>query len=108
MRELFEQNGVRIILEAKFTNKDGEKEISVSDVYDSLSVNGFMMDYTMYGVYADVGRSALLDMEIQEDGLEEYDIANVSDITEASILLEIEDENYNTIAEPKVKIEFGQ
>jgi len=105
---LFEQNGVRIISEAKFTNKDGEKEISVSDVYDSLSVNGFMMDYTMYGVYADVGRSALLDMEIQEDGLEEYDIANVSDITEASILLEIEDENYNTIAEPKVKIEFGQ
>ena len=89
MRELFEQNGVRIISEAKFTNKDGEKEISVSDVYDSLSVNGFMMDYTMYGVYAD-------------------DIANVSDITEASILLEIEDENYNTIAEPKVKIEFGQ
>ncbi|MCI8712201.1 MAG: hypothetical protein HFH23_07965 [Ruminococcus sp.] len=43
-----------------------------------------------------------------KDGVEENDIANVSDITEASILLEIEDENYNTIAEPKVKIEFGQ
>ncbi len=54
------------------------------------------------------GEAPLLTWRFGKDGVEENDIANVSDITEASILLEIEDENYNTIAEPKVKIEFGQ
>lgn len=121
--EVYNENGIRIVFK-DLLNADGgwgeethllllvenggEKKISVSDVYDSLSVNGFMMDYTMYGAYADVGKSALLDIKIREDALEENGIADVSDITEASISLEIEDENYNTIAEPKVKIEFGQ
>lgn len=121
--EVYNENGIRIIFKdllnvdtgwreethlLLLVENGGKKKIRVSDMYDSLSVNGFMMEYTMYDAYADVGRSALLDIEIWEDGLEKNDIVNVSDITEASISLEIEDENYNTIAEPKVKIEFGQ
>lgn len=122
-KEVYNENEIRIIfkelLDIPFAYRNethilllvqnnGSKKIEISDVYDSLSVNGFMMDYTMYDITADSGKSALLDIEIWEDSLEEIEVADVSDIMEAVITLKIRGENYDTIAEPKVKIEFKQ
>ncbi len=85
-------------------NKSG-KTLSVEDVYDSLSVNGFMTDYLCYGQELADGECAVFEIELEESSLEENGIASASDVKEVEVGFEISDEN-DVIDEPVVTISF--
>ena len=118
--EVYNANGVRIVSKNVF-NSDSEyskdidviflvenssgKTISISDVYDSVSVNGFMTDYIMYSVELDDGESAVIKVALAESSLEENKITSSSDITDFEIELEIES-NRDNIDEPKIIVNY--
>ncbi len=85
-------------------NKSG-KTLSIEDVYDSLSVNGFMTDYLCYGLDLADGECAVLEIELDESSLEDNKIASASAVKEVEVGFEIEDEN-DTIDEPVITISF--
>lgn len=87
------------------TNNSG-KTISIDDAYDTLSINGYMTDYYFSAVELDNGRSAMLKIELLESSLENNKIESVDDITEAEIKFIIEDEHYNDIDKPILKMTF--
>lgn len=85
-------------------NKSG-KTLSIEDVYDSLSVNGFMTDYLCYGQELADGECAVLEIELEESSLEENKITSASDVKEVEVGFEISDES-DTIDEPVLTISF--
>ena len=78
------------------------KERYVNVDYDSLSINGFMTDFTCYSRTLLDGEFAILDIEITD----ELDIDDFSDITELEFKLEIRDEDYIQVSEPTVTVHF--
>lgn len=78
------------------------KERYVNVDYDSLSINGFMTDFTCYSRTLLDGEFAMLDIEITD----ELDIDDFSDITELEFKLEIRDEDYIQVSEPTVTVHF--
>ena len=87
-------------------NKSG-KMLTIDDVYDSLSVNGFMTDYSYYSQELADGASAVLAIQLWESSLEENHIASVSDIQEIEAGFEIK-EGYTTVDEPTLILVFGE
>lgn len=86
-------------------NKSG-KTLTIDDVYDSLSVNGFMTDYSYYSKELADGECAVLEIKLWESSLENNNISSASDVKEAEIGFEIR-EGSNTIDEPVIKISFN-
>ena len=82
-------------------NSAGEERYVNVD-YDSLSINGFMTDFTCYSRTLLDGEFAMLDIEITD----ELDIDDFSDITELEFKLEIRDEDYIQVSEPTVTVHF--
>jgi len=82
-------------------NSAGEERYVNVD-YDSLSINGFMTDFTCYSRTLLDGEFAILDIEITD----ELDIDDFSDITELEFKLEIRDEDYIQVSEPTVTVHF--
>lgn len=82
------------------------KTLSVHDVYNSLSVNGFMTDYSYYSKEIENGQSAALVIKLRESSLEDNKIASVSEIKEVEIGFEIK-EGYTTIDEAVINIPFN-
>ena len=74
-------------------------------MYDSLSVNGFMTDYSYYSKELADGECAVLEIKLWESSLEDNKIGSVSDVKEVEIGFEIK-EGRNTIDEPVIKILF--
>lgn len=85
-------------------NKSG-KTLTIGDVYDSLSVNGFMTDYSYYSKELADGECAVLEIKLWESSLEDNKIGSVSDVKEVEVGFEIK-EGRNTIDEPVIKIIF--
>lgn len=83
------------------------KTLTIDDAYDSLSVNGFMTDYTYYSQELADGESAVLAIQLWESSLEENHIASISDIQEIEAGFEIK-EGYTTIDEPMLTLVFGE
>ncbi|MBP0965005.1 MAG: catabolite control protein A [Oscillospiraceae bacterium] len=83
----------------------GEKTLNIEDIYDSLSVNGYMTDYVCYGKEIKSGESAVLEILIEESSLEDNDIGSASEINEVEIGFEIKSGS-NTIDEPYVTISY--
>lgn len=83
-------------------NKSGKKLI-IDDVYDSLSVNGFMTDYSFYSKELADGECAVLEIKLWESSLEDNKIGSVFDVKEVEVGFEIK-EGHNTIDEPVVTI----
>lgn len=81
------------------------KTLSIEDVYDSLSVNGFMTDYSYYSQEIKNGESAKLEIKLWESSLEENKIALISDVKEVECGIEIK-EGSNSIDKPVIKISF--
>ena len=81
------------------------KTLVIDDVCDSLSVNGFMTDYSYYSTEIKNGESAVLEIKLWESSLEENKIASVSDVKEVEVGFKIK-EGRNTIDEPVIKISF--
>lgn len=86
-------------------NKSG-KTLTIDDVYDSLSANGFMTDYSLYSQTLADGESAALVVQLWESSLEANQIAAPSDIQQIEMGFEIK-EGYTTLDEPVVTLDFG-
>lgn len=119
-KEVYNNNGLRIV--AKTVMEDtseyssdmyilllaentGKNTLSIDDVYDSLSVNGYMTDYSYYSQEIKSGESAVIEIKLWESSLEKNNIGAVSDIKEVEIGFEIKS-GRDTIDEPTVTILF--
>lgn len=81
------------------------RTLTIDDVYDSLSVNGFMTDYSFSGQELADGDSAALVLQLWEFSLEENQIVSASEVQEIETGFEIK-ERYTTIDTPTVMIAF--
>lgn len=120
-KEVYNENGIRIVskgfLEDDFEYSDdlnmvflvenkSKQNISISDVYDSVSINGYMINYICSSSYLSPGESAIVDFSIFESTLEENNISKIEDIKTVELSFEIRNDNYKTIAEPIINIEY--
>lgn len=120
--EVYNSNGLRIVSKALLEDPSDHsadlhvlllaentsgKTLTVADVYDSLSVNGFMADYSFYSRELANGESAILKIDLWESSLEENQIASPSDIQEIEVRFEIR-EGYTTVDEPTITLPFGE
>ena len=81
------------------------KTLTIEDAYDSLSVNGFMTDYSYYSQELGNGQSAAIEIKLWESSLADNQISSVSDIQEIEFGLEIK-EGYTTMDEPILTLVF--
>lgn len=118
--EIYNDNGLRIIAKTIMEDPSEYSEdihillmaentsgstLSVDDVYDSLSVNGFMSDYIFPRSEIMDGECAVMEIELYESALEENKITGVADIKEIEFSIEIK-EGRNKVAEPKITIMY--
>lgn len=81
------------------------KTLTIEDAYGSLSVNGFMTDYSYYSQELGNGQSAVIELKLWESSLADNQISSVSDIQEIEFGLEIK-EGYTTMDEPTLTLVF--
>lgn len=119
-QEVYNNGGVRIVAK-KFCDdvsdysddihffllaeNNSGKTLTIDDVYNSLSVNGYMTDCVFYSKKIENGKCAVLDVELDESSLKTNKITFIEDIKEIEIELEIEDER-NTLDQATVKISY--
>lgn len=116
-KEVYNSDGVRI-LEKGLYNDDYldrlywiflienkmDKDINVYDEYDSLSVNGFMVeDYYTYSYSAKAGKNGIFIVSVDKEALDKIDVSEKSDIEDYEISIDINDKNYKTLASSKLK-----
>lgn len=117
-KEIYNNNGLRIVAKTILEDSYGSdmnilllaennsgKTLQIDDVYDSLSINGFMTDYSCYCNEIKNGESAALKIELWESSLKSNKINAVSDIKEVEISFEIT-QGRNNFDKPTVKILF--
>ena len=78
--------------------------ITLREIYDTFSINGYMMDCVFSPVTVQGGACAALEIRLWESDLEENSIANVEDITQIELGVEIE-QGRTTIDETQLNIE---
>ncbi len=103
-QEIYNANGIRIIMKdvvedsSEYSddmyvlllaenNTDGP--VDITDVYDSFSINGYMMDCFMNLVQVKSGASAILEIRLWDSDLEKNDITEISEITQMELEIEI-------------------
>lgn len=74
---------------------------------ETLSINGFMTDFYSYYTDIDAGRSAIFDVQVKDDSLEENRIGGIDDITDAELTLSFSTSNGDDIASPVITITRG-
>ncbi len=119
-KEIYNSNGLRIVSKTIIEDSSeysadmyvlllaeniDENTLSIDDVYDSLSVNGYMTDYSCYSQELNSGESAVIEIKLWESSLEENKITAVSDIKEVEIGFEIKS-GRDTLDEPTITISF--
>ena len=102
--EVYSGNGIRIIskgvvesgldysknMYAMFIIENTNSErITVDDVYNSLSVNGFVCDYSFPNTTIEANGYAMLEVTLRESSLESNKISAASDITEMEVSVDI-------------------
>lgn len=118
--EVYNNNGLRIITKAAkedasdygtdlyvllLAENHSGKTLTIADVYDSLSVNGVMTDYSYYSQELGDGASAALIVKLWESSLEENQITSPADIQEIEVSFEIKD-GYTAIDAPTLTLTF--
>ena len=116
--EVYNDNGLRIVTKAVLADpsdhsanlyvlllaeNNSGKTLTIDDVYDSLSVNGYMTEYSYYSQELEDGGAAALVIQLRESSLEENQISSPSDIQEIEIGFEIK-EGYTAIDEPTITL----
>lgn len=119
--EVYSDNGLQIVFKAiqqddsdlsgdvyllLLAENNSGRTLAVSDVYGSLSVNGFMTDYSLYGQEMENGESAALVIRLWGSSLEENRIASASEVQEVEVKLDIRQE-YTTLDEPSITLTPG-
>ena len=120
-KEVYSGNGVRILSKGVVESgseysKDiyalfiientNAEEITVDDVYNSLSVNGFMCDYSFPYTTSDPNSYAMLEVKLLESSLEKNKITTVSDITEIEVNAEIKNSSGEKLDSPIIKVQY--
>ena len=59
---------------------DSEQPVKIDDIYDSVSVNGFMTDYYFHGQNLPAGKSGIVRIELTDASLEENKIESISEV----------------------------
>lgn len=118
--EAYNDSGLRIITKGVLENSsdysndlyvlllaenNSGKTLTIDDVYDSLSVNGYMTEYSYYSQELKDGGAAALVIQLRESSLEENQISSPSDVQEIEIGFEIK-EGYTAIDEPTITLFF--
>ena len=107
--EVYNDNGLRIVTKAVLADPSDHSAnlyvLLLDDVYDSLSVNGYMTEYSYYSQELEDGGAAALVIQLRESSLEENQISSPSDIQEIEIGFEIK-EGYTAIDEPTITLFF--
>ena len=103
--EIYNQNGARIVKKALLApgskydtdyrimllaENTGEDVLDLSIAYDTLSVNGFMVDYFGSSWELQPGQFAMMEIKLYGDDLEEISVTSVDQITQVEFELEIE------------------
>lgn len=120
-KEIYSGNGIRILskgvvesgleyskdMYALFIieNTNAEK-ITVDDVYNSLSVNGFMCDYIFPQTTIDASGYAMLAIRLRESSLEKNKIAAASEIAEIEVSADIRNNSGKKLDSPTLKLTF--
>ncbi len=76
--------------------------VNVDCDYDSLSINGYMMDFYDYNGGTPAGMTGLLRIDLDKDDIESSGITTAEDIKEIEFLLKVKDDHYNKVLEEKV------
>lgn len=85
-------------LQLTIENNSG-KALTIGDAYGSLSVNGFMADYSYYSQKLGGEQFPVIESKLRESSLADNQITSVSNIQEIEFGLEIKADN-TTIDEP--------
>ena len=120
--EIYSDNGLRIVSKTVLDdpssyssdlhvlllaeNTSG-KTLTIKDEYNSLSVNGFMTDYSFYSKTRNDGQCAALEIRLWGSSLEDNKIASADEVEEIELSLDIRD-GRDTIDKPTVKMSFGK
>ena len=119
--EVYSGNGVRIIskgvvesgldysknMYSMFVIENTNSErITVDDVYNSLSVNGFVCDYFFPSSTIEANGYALLEVTLRESSLENNKITAASDITEIEVSVDIKNSNGEKLDSPTIKVQY--
>lgn len=114
--EVYNSNGLRIVSKGIFNDdskysddnhiillfeNNSQNNMIIDDEFNSMSVNGFMTDYSFYSVKLKAGENAVSDIRLWGFGLEEIPVSNVSEITDVEFMISIKDD-YGSIAEDEV------
>lgn len=83
------------------------KTLTIDEIYDSLSVNGFMTDYSFYNQELADGEFAALLIQLRESSLENNQITSASNIHQIEFGFEIK-EGYTTLSEPIITLDFDR
>lgn len=117
--EVYNKNGMKIVfkgfakdhysynddLHALFIAENSSgKEISINNEYNSMSINGYMVDYSYYSSDIYAGGNLILDMRIDEDSLASNKIGGEDDIEEFEVSLKLRDDGYKDIDDVKISI----
>ncbi len=120
--EIYNKDGLRIVAKAVqedsasysdemymyllAENRSG-KTLSVSDQYNSLSVNGYMTDCIGFAQELEDGQAAVLSIWLMSSSLEQNQITSPEEIQEIEFTLEVKD-GYTTVDEAKLTIQYGK
>lgn len=92
---------IRILM---LVENNSSKEISVSEVYDSFSLNSYMMSVWFYSVTMRPNTCAVLEIKLWDSELEKKKITAADQIENIKFSIEIKDTKYNKIDEPSISI----
>ena len=82
------------------------EEMTIDDVYNTISVNSFMCDYSFPQTTIDTNGYAMLEVKLWESSLEKNKIAAVSDITEIEINAEIKNSSGKKLDSQIIKVQY--
>ena len=119
-REVYNANNIRIVMKdivesdseyrddmyiLLFVENNTADTISLRDVYDSFSLNGYMMDCSMPVVTVKSGTCSVLEIRLWESDLEENDITSPEDINEIEFSVIIRNSYQKKIDEAVIHID---
>lgn len=113
--EAYNHNGIRLITKGVYADPSEYSDdlhllmiaqntsgymVSIQDVYDSLSINDYMADYSFYGVTLYDGSCVAINIRLWDSGLEDIGISDPSEIETIEFSIKIRDEAYNEMDKP--------
>ena len=120
--EIYNKDGLRIVAKAVqedsadysdemymylLAENQSGKTLTVSDQYNSLSVNGYMTDCIGFAQELEDGQAAVLSIWLMSSSLEQNQITSPEEIQEIEFTLEVKD-GYTTADESKLTIQYGK